>query len=274
VSYRALPLLLLPVLLGTGGCVGAGLAIGPVTSSIVALADRSVERTMPADLSTTWGASVDALARMALRIEKTDKADGQWQVTGRDGGVTVYTTLERVTANMTKVSVRVESGSLFADKRTGEELLNQVGASLSGTSAAGPHGPTPAAEVSAAQLDNLHRAIERLGSKVDGVAGARETARPAAPLEPAVPTPTVVATPIITVPASAGVATVPLSLSQPPTYPSRAVPVVLRDEPEASATSAPSAPARDPVTDVMAKPLRSAETLRPVGALTTGPVAR
>jgi len=273
VSYRALALLLLPVLLGTGGCVGAGLAIGPVTSSIVALADRSVERTMPADLSTTWGASVDALARMALRVEKTDKADGQWQVTGRDGGVTVYTTLERVTANMTKVSVRVESGSLFADKRTGEELLNQVGASLSSMSAAGPHGATPAPEVSAAQLDNLHRAIERLGSKVDGVAGAREAPRPAVVDVPG-PVPTVTMTPIITVPASAGVATVPLSPSQHPIYPSRAVPVVLRAEPEASATSSLSAPPRDPATDVIAEPLRSVETLRPIEGLTTGPVAR
>lgn len=273
-NHRALALLLFPVLLGTGGCVGAaGLAIGPVASSIMALSDRSVERTMPADLSTTWSASVDALARMALRVEKTDRADGQWQVTGRDDGVTVYTTLERVTASMTKVSVRVEAGSLFADKRTGEELLNQVGASLSGMTGAGSHGPTPAAEVSAAQLDYLHRAIERLGSKVDGAAAAREARRPAAVDAPG-PTPTVVTTPIITVPASAGVATIPASPSQTPIHPSRAVPVVLRDESEAPATSAPRAPARDLAIDIMAKPLRSAETLRPVEGLTTGPVAR
>ncbi len=273
-NHRALALLLFPVLLGTGGCVGAaGLVIGPVAGSVMALSDRSVERTMPADLSTTWGASVDALARMALRVEKTDKADGRWQVTGRDGGVTVYTTLEPVTANMTKVSVRVEAGSLFADKRTGEELLNQVGASLSAMNGVDPRGATPAAEVSAAQLDNLHRAIERLGSKVDSAAAAREARRPAAVDAPG-PTPMVMTTPIITVPASAGVATIPAPPSQTPIYPSRAVPVVLRDEPEAPATSAPRAPARDPVTDVMAKPLPSAETLRPVEGLTTGPVAR
>lgn len=34
---------------------------------------------------------------------------------------------------MTKVSVRIEVGKLFPDKRTAEELLNQVGTSLADT---------------------------------------------------------------------------------------------------------------------------------------------
>src|SRR4026207_1043793 len=38
-----------------GGAAGLAL-MAPLASSITAIADRSVERTLPADLSTTWGA--------------------------------------------------------------------------------------------------------------------------------------------------------------------------------------------------------------------------
>src|SRR6266481_6385654 len=142
-SYSPLSLapLLLIVLLGNGGCVAAGLAaVGPMLGSITALGDRTVERTIPADLSTTWGATVDALARMAVRVEQTEKTGNRWQLTGIEGDVTVYGTLERVTPSMTKLSIRVEAGSIYADKGTGEELLNQVGVSLASLTGSGPRG--------------------------------------------------------------------------------------------------------------------------------------
>ena len=81
---RLLSLLLLASAgLMAGGCATAGLAlVGPLAGSLTAIVDRSVERTLPADLSTTWGATADALARMAVRIEETDKP-------GRNGALPV-----------------------------------------------------------------------------------------------------------------------------------------------------------------------------------------
>jgi hypothetical protein len=66
---------LLLVLSGSGGCAAVGLAaVGPMLSSFAALGDRTVERTVPADLPTTWGATVDALARMAVHLETSEKS--------------------------------------------------------------------------------------------------------------------------------------------------------------------------------------------------------
>jgi hypothetical protein len=256
--------------LGSGGCVTAGLAaLGPVMGSISALADRSVERTIPADLSTTWGATVDALARMAVRVEQTEKSGNRWQLTGTYEAVTVHVTLERVTASMTKVSVRVEAGRIYADKRTGEELLNQVGASLASLTGSGPHDAAAAAEASAARLGALQRAIERLGTKVEEARDGRDARRPVGSPETSTPSPTVTTSPIITVPASAGVATVP-----------GAVPALVqqRSAPAREAESVPSTGPRerrkDPTDDIMASPLSSVEVLRPVEGLTIRPVGQ
>ncbi|HEY9506976.1 MAG TPA: hypothetical protein VIQ27_13455, partial [Gemmatimonadales bacterium] len=91
-------LLLLLVLatagLTTGGCVTAGLALmGPLAGSVTAIADRSVDRTMPADLGTTWGATADALARMAIRVDQTEKSEAKWRLTGTGEAATVHSTL-------------------------------------------------------------------------------------------------------------------------------------------------------------------------------------
>src|SRR5258706_5054862 len=207
-SYSPLSLapLLLIVLLGNGGCVAAGLAaVGPMLGSITALGDRTVERTIPADLSTTWGATVDALARMAVRVEQTEKTGNRWQLTGIEGDVTVYGTLERVAPSMTKLSIRVEAGSIYADKRTGEELLNQVGVSLASLPGSGPRDAGAAEE----SMMRLQRAVDRLGTKVEEARDGRDGRRPTASPEISSPSPSVTTTPIITVPASAAVATVP-----------------------------------------------------------------
>jgi hypothetical protein len=265
VRHRSLALLLVPVLLGTGGCVTAGLAVvGPVLGSLTALGDRSVERTIPADLSTTWGATVDALARMALRVEQTERSGTRWKVTGTDGGVTVHATSERVTGNMTKLSVRVEAGSLYADKKTGEELLNQVGASLASLS--GPQSAPAATAYSAAQFSVLQQAIDRLGTKVEEARDGRDARRPAGRPDLSTPSPTVTASPIITIPASAGVATVPGPL--PALVASPSAPVSSREGRETVPTSRPLERPRDPTPEIMARPLSPVEVLSPVEGLT------
>ncbi len=273
--HRFLALLLFPVLVGSGGCVAAGLAaMGPVVGSLAALGDRSVERTIPADLSTTWGATVDALARMAVRVEQTEKSGNRWQLTGTYEAVTVYATLERVTASMTKISVRVEAGRIYADKRTGEELLNQVGASLASLTGSGPHDAAAAVEASAARFGVLQRAIERLGTKVEEARDGRDARRPGGSPEISTPSPTVTTSPIITVPASAGVATVPGP--QPALVQQRSTPAFRREEREAQSipSTGPRERRKDPANDIMASPLSSVEILRPVEGLTIRPVGQ
>lgn len=266
---RSLPLFLLLASAGlmAGGCATAGLAlVGPLAGSLTAIVDRSVERTLPADLSTTWGATADALARMAVRIEETDKSGAKWRLTGTGGATTVHGTLERVTAGMTKVSVRVEVGGLFADKNTSDELLNQVAASLANLASMGRRdGTASAADASTDQLRVLQREIQRLGTRIEQVREA-----PPPPTRPAAsPVATVSPTPIIMIPTSAGVATVPAP----------DIPLAWQTAPSAPRPGAgprDNGPARkvhrtepqeDRAADIVAAPMRSVEVLRPVEAL-------
>ena len=269
-GHPALLLLLLAWAgLGSGGCVTAGLAaVGPILGSLTALGDRTVERTIPADLSTTWGATVDALARMAVRVEQTEKAGSRWQLTGTEDGVTVYGTLERVTASMTKVSIRVEAGSIYADKRTGDELLNQIGASLASLTGAGPRDAAAASE----SMERLQRAVDRLGTKVEETRDGRDQRRPTSNPEASPPSPTVTASPIITVPTSAAVATVPSpapALAGP-----RPVPVFRQEERESVPPGSALERQKHWPDEIMARPLTSVEVLRPVEGLATRPVGQ
>jgi len=271
---RALLSLLLVASAGliAGGCATAGMAVmGPLAGTVTAMVDRSVDRTLPADLSTTWGATADALARMAIRIEETDKSGARWRLTGTGGATTVHGTLESVTAGMTKVSVRVEVGGLFADKDTSNELLNQISASLASLASMGRRDGA-ASDASTDQLRVLERQIERLGTKIEK---ARETSPPSARPESALE-PTTRVVPVITVPTSAGVATVPVP-DGPPGRP--AVPSALR--PTAGPRNTGPAPqvqaAEQPegrADDILAAPMKAAEVLRPVEGLRIRPTSQ
>ena len=264
-------LLLASAGLMAGGCATAGLAlVGPLAGSLTAIVDRSVDRTLPADLSTTWGATADALARMAVRIEETDKSGAKWRLTGTGGATTVHGTLEGVTAGMTKVSVRVEVGGLFADKDTGNELLNQIAASLASLASMGRRdGTASATDASIDQLRVLQREIQRLGTKIEQAREAPPpTARPEAP-----PVPTASPIPVIMIPTSAGVATVPV----PDTPPARhAAPSTLRPSagprnngPVSRVQAAE--PQEGRADDILAAPMKSVEVLRPVEGLRIRP---
>ena len=259
--------------LAAGGCATAGFALmGPLASSVVAIADRSVERTLPADLGTTWGATADALARMAVRVEQADRSGPEWRLTGTGEQVTVHATLARVTAGMTRVSVRVEAGGLLADKKTGDELLNQIAASVASFVAAGRRDGPAVGATSAEELRVLQQEIQRLGSRIEQ---AREAPPPVARPEPvAAPAPSPAR--VITIPASAGLATVP--------WPDRP-----RAEPLTPSAPRPSTGARNgtavlPVQparqeearpdDILAAPMRSVEVLRPVEGLGARPTGQ
>lgn len=261
---------LLSAALGTGGCATLGFAAaGPLYTGIAAIADRSVERTIPADRVTAWGATVDALGRMAVRVDETDRSGERWLLKGNGEAVTVHGTLDRVTTRMTKVSIRVEAGGLLADKKTGDEILNQISASLAGLDR--PVRDTalpPKPDRSAEHLSTLQRQIERLSGKLDE---ARDASR-SSPMPHSAPASTPSTTSIVVIPASAGVPTIPVSGSAPIREPA---PVVVRTQPAArdaiprlSGETSPHQ--RDPATSILPATLERVGVLSPVPALPAG----
>ena len=259
--------------LAAGGCATAGFAlVGPLAGSVVAIADRSVDRTLPADLGTTWGATADALARMAVRVERADRSGPEWRLTGTGEEVTVHAALARVTAGMTRVSVRVEAGGLFADKKTGDELLNQIAASVASLASAGRPDGTSSADGSGEQMRALRQEIERLGTRIEQT---RE-APPAGERSGGPAAPTVSPAPIITVPTSAGVATVPLGDTPParPAAPSPLRPSVGERAGESAPTVKTAERREDRSDEILAAPMRSVEVLTPVGGLGARPIGQ
>ncbi len=255
--------------LGAGGCATVGFAAaGPLFTGIAAIADRSVERTIPADQSTTWGVTVDALSRMAVRLDETDTSGERWLLKGAGETVIVHGTLERMTARMTKVSIRVEAGSLFADKKTGDEILNQISASLASLGRPVREAAlAPRPEVSAERFSALQREIERLGAKLDE---ARDVSPPSS-MPPAAAAPTPSPTSIMVIPASAGVPTIPVPDGAAGREP---VPAVLRVRPvvrEADLPRSSQAPIRlrNPAEHVLPATLEPVGVLSPVQALSS-----
>jgi hypothetical protein len=264
-----LTLSLLSAALGAGGCTTLGFAAaGPLYTGIAAIADRSVERTIPANQITTWGVTVDALSRMAIRVDETDKSGARWLLSGTGAAATVHATLDPVTATMTKVSIRVEVGSLLADKQTGDEILNQISASLVSLSRPAREATlAPKPDLSADRLNALQREMERLGAKLDE---ARNVPRPSSmPDEVAAPTPGT--TRIMVIPISAGVPTAPVpeggARRDPLEAVSRVTPVLREAYPPRN-DQAPRR-SRNPAEHILPAPLEPVGVLSPVQALSS-----
>ena len=237
--------------LASGGCVTGGLALmGPLVGAVYAVADRSVERALPADLDGAWTATVEGLSRVSVRIKDVDRTGASWSLTGVGDNVTLRATLVRITPTLTKLSLRVEDGGITADKKSAEEILNQVSAVLAGPPA-GAVARRPVDDVPAdtASMAALKREIERLGSKLDGPGAQRPAASAGVPV--------VEHGRILVVPPSLGVASVPWNAIEPAAAP--AVTPVL--------DAARVEPAVDPAPRGGATALRAVEGLTPVAGL-------
>jgi hypothetical protein len=260
---------LLSAALGAGGCATLGFAVaGPLFTGIAEIADRSVERTIPADQGTTWGVTVDALSRMAVRLDETDKSGARWLLRGTGEAVTVHGILDRVTARMTKVSIRVEVGSLLADKKTGDEILNQISASLASLdrpTREATQAPKP--DLSAERLGALQREMERLGAKLDE---ARNAPPPSStPRALAAPSPST--TSIMVIPTSAGVPTIPVpdrGATRDPLPTVVRVPLPIR-EADPPRNGQPPNRLRNPAEHILPAPLEPVGVLTPVQPLSS-----
>jgi hypothetical protein len=176
--------LLAACLWGTSGCAGAGLAaVGPVVAAVQLVSDRSVERTLPADLETVTSATIEAFNRMAIPVRRSHRETDGWNLETTGKTIAVTARLARVTPALTRVSVRVEAGRLQADKQTSQEILNQVASVLEGErrAAAGEPGGHGESEL----LTELRREVLGLRSVIEQTRAARPPAEPALSNEPA-----------------------------------------------------------------------------------------
>ena len=206
----------------TSGCVAAGLATGPLMSAIQLVGDRTVERTIAAELAEAVAVTEAALVRMAFKVEERERDDDLRRLRAVADGVTVHAKLQRVTARMTRVVLRVEDGGIIADRDTGTQIHEQIAGLLT---PARQSGPAPSDGVSAEALSSLQAEIRKLRSDLD----ERQAAdRPVA--TDAVPPVSVQPGAIVTVPMSAALPTVggsapPVSVSTP----TGAVPAVMTE---------------------------------------------
>jgi hypothetical protein len=148
--------------LATSGCIAGGLAAGPLMSAVQLVSDRTVERTVAAELAEAQGATEAVLVRMAFRIESRERGDGSRRLRAVADGVTVHASLERVTAKLTRVGLRVEAGRMVADRDTGAQMHEQIAALLVAAAA------SPAADPAAAEaLTTLGGEIRKLRSDIE-----------------------------------------------------------------------------------------------------------
>jgi hypothetical protein len=193
---------LLASTIALGGCVAGGLAAGPLLAAIQVVGDRSVERTVPADLGAAGAATVDVLSSMAFQLGDLERDGETWSLKAASAGVTVQATLAPVTAHMTRLSLRAEAGGLVADKQTAEQIHQQIARKLAARTGERGAALTDDGRATKATLQALEAQIERLST---AIGRRRDSTQPELPDPKGDRAPTVDPRRIFMVPLSYGV---------------------------------------------------------------------
>jgi hypothetical protein len=198
-------LLVLAAGLAAGGCVAAGFATAPLVSAVQLIGDRSVARTVGADMDAAWSAVETTLSDMAFRVEGREREATEWRLRGVADQVTVQATLERVTPRVTRVTVRVETGGVLADRHTAAAIHEHIARAVA--QATGATAGTPASSSTGDALTSLEAEVRRLRTEMEG---RRSSGQPPAE-RPAAPPAAVRVQPgaVLTVPLSAAVPSMP-----------------------------------------------------------------
>ncbi len=256
-------IVLLAGMWGSSGCAAAGLAaVSPMLGALHAVVARRVERTVPADLPTAWAATVDTSTRMDLRIRAADRMGETWTLEAESDMVTLHAELVPVTSKMTRLSLRVEAGRLLADKQTGEEILNQVAASLAGPTAVA-HAERLRQDAQATALATLQQEIQHLRTQINQ---KQEAHRPSQETGMAKDPVVFWGSGILVVPSSYGTPTIGGEASG--SVPGDSSPRLAKAREPVRATTLPRA--KDDGSDVPAAPLNHVGALPPVSALGSG----
>jgi hypothetical protein len=164
-------LFFLPVVFG--GCAAAGMAaVSPVLSAIEAIADRSVERTLPADLPAASSVTLDTVSRLGFKVHDLQRADDTWTFEAANEKLTVHGQLTRFSPSLTRVSLRVEIGSFAADKSTADEILNQIAGALAEQQRVKAPGATES--VGSTRLAEIEAELQRLRIELEAARARAE----------------------------------------------------------------------------------------------------
>jgi hypothetical protein len=191
----------------SSGCAAAGMAaVGPVMSAIEALADRTVERTLPGDLSGAYSATLETISRLGLEIRDMQRADEAWTFEAANEKVTVHGQFTRLSPSLTRLSLRVEIGTLAADKSTADEILNQISVRLADQLRVKP---SPASEnVGSSRLAEIEAELQRLRAELEAARARAERRVDRGEVDAGEAAGTRRAPGVISIPASYGVPTI------------------------------------------------------------------
>lgn len=228
---------LLFLAIASGGCAAAGMAaIGPLVSAIQAVSDRSVERTLPADLHGASAVTLDTASRLGLQIRDLRRADETWTFEAGNEMLTVHGRLTRLSSSLTRLSLRVEDGSLSADKGTADEILIKISAALAERSA--PRAPAAVDGGGSSKLAEIEAELRRLRLELEAsrTSGAKTPGRDDGDVRGG--------SGIISIPASYGIPTLAAPTSREPVEPSRPdrVGVTVDRSPSSAVSTTPLAP--------------------------------
>lgn len=242
--------LLVAVVVASSGCAAGGLAaVGPVLTALQVVGDRSVDRTLGADMHTSLALADEALARMGLPVQRATAEGDERVLRSSSNGLDVTITLTPATERLTRISVRVEAGRLTADKQTSEEIQNQIARALAERVAAA----TRPASTNAESIAALEAQVRILRIELERQRDAAPAAKPAPDVKPPF---SVDSSAVVTVPSTYGFST-PFSAAP------AAMTAVPASRPLTGSVQAPT----PPVPDLLPTGLQAAGTLTAVPAL-------
>jgi hypothetical protein len=247
--------------MASGGCVAAAPLISAAISAAPLIGGRTVERTVAADRPMAWQAVETTLADLAFRIEGREQERDEWRLRGVADDVSVEAKLEPVTSKLTRVSLRVETGGPFADRRTAEVIHDHIVKLVAaGRPATVTESALPRSEEA---IRSLEAEVRRLRTDIDDRSrGTRQPVESSATNQP--PVMRVERSTIVTPPSSAAFPSVdrpapPISVMQP----AGVIAPAADHAPTVKRPTAPGVTDTSSLTDRVG-PARPAEALVPV----------
>ncbi len=171
--------------------VGAGAGVG-----VPYYVTDSADRTFNYPLQKVEGATPQVLEKMGIEMAGVSELENGKRISGLTRELEIEIEMQRVTETATRVTVNARKNTVFKDKATSEEIINQLQKSLSDTTQTAK---TPApAQASAATLELAPVATQApvpVATPMPAPAGTPTTLAPATTLKAATPAQHPTATP-------------------------------------------------------------------------------
>src|SRR5262249_7352848 len=149
-------------------------------------------------------ATLDTVSRLGLTIRDVQRADDTWTIEAVNEKVTVHGQLTRLSPSLTRLSLRVEIGSLAADKRTAGEIITQISMRLADQLRVKS---APPADGGSSRLAEIEAELQRLRAELEAARARAERRAERGEVDAREATGTGRAPGVISIPASYGVPT-------------------------------------------------------------------